>query len=344
MAENMAPEQDVVVNSRVRLSRNWLDLPFVRTMSDTDAAECICRAMESLEAAGETRDYRVRRMADMGENERGSLLDHQLISHDLLKNVQRAAALISEDDSVTVMVNEEDHLRLQGLLEGLQLEQAAKKAFHADEIMGASAAYAFDMQLGYLTSSPTIVGTGLRATVTMHLFGLSRARQIPQIIKSVNRIGLSLRGLYGSGSDAMGGLYLLSNQATLGRSEDDIIKTVSSTALQIADRERSIRENMKRTGFIPLMDSIMRSAGICGNARLMSLREFMNRYADLRLGASLGALRIELSAIDNMMMDLQPSSLGMQAGRELRTLEGDMYRAEQLRKRISMQGARREPI
>jgi protein arginine kinase len=232
------------------------------------------------------------------------------------------------------MVNEEDHLRIQGLLPGMQLERVAGLAYELDDKLGANAEYAFDSQLGFLTTCPTNTGTGLRASVMMHLPALSVAKRISNIVQGVGKFGLTVRGIYGEGSEALGNLYQLSNQVTLGRSEDDIIKMLTGVAAQTAANERAVRKKLITQDRAALEDRLLRSLGIVSSARLMDATELMKRYSDLRLASSLGIIKLPLIELDRLMMDMQPASLNVSSGRELNEREQKQYRAEALRKKI----------
>lgn len=257
-----------------------------------------------------------------------------MISYDLLKYPQRSAALISSGETVSVMLNEEDHLRIQGLLPGMQLERSAELAFNADDALGAQSMYAFDPQWGYLTSCPTNVGTGMRASAMLHLPAISASGQIGAIMQAVAKLGLTVRGLYGEGSEAQGDLYQLSNQVTLGRSEDDVIRSLQAATEQIVGHERAMRERLEKKDMYALQDRLLRSWGETNNARLMSAKEWMRRYSDIRYAASMGYLHAPLRALDCLMMDLQPGSLGVRAGKLVGEREGEILRAQLLREQL----------
>ncbi len=253
------------------------------------------------------------------------------ISYDLLKYVNRSAAMVSSAGTVTVMLNEEDHVRFQGLLPGLQLERAAEMALKLDETLGERYPFAFDHQWGFLTACPANTGTGMRASVILHLPALSGAGQMGAVMQTIAKLGLTIRGLYGEGSEARGNLYQLSNQATLGRSEEDVIRALAAATTQIVEHERSMRESAEKRDMLQLQDSLMRSWGELMYARLMSAKEFMRRYSDIRYAASMGYLHAPLPGLDVLMMDVQPGSLGVRAGKLMGTRESEILRAQVLR-------------
>ena len=325
-----APEHDVVISSRVRLARNYADLPFSARQSREHSEAVISRAREALERAGQLENYALYRMSELEADARTSLVERHLISYDLLKYASRAAAMISSGKTVSVMLNEEDHLRIQGLLPGMQLERSAQLALDADDVLGAIYPFAFDPQWGYLTSCPTNTGTGMRASVMLHLPGLARSGQMAAVMQAVAKLGLTVRGIYGEGSDGKGDLYQLSNQVTLGRSEEDVIRTLVTAAAQMVENERSAREQLEKRDLLALQDKLMRSWGELTNARLMSGKEFMRRYSDIRFAASMGYLSIPQGELDQLMMEMQPGSLAHKAGRLLSEREAEILRAERL--------------
>lgn len=331
MSEYRAPEQDVVLSSRVRLARNYEDIPFSPLMNQTYAAQTIERASEPILTAPDGKDYTLLRMSDISEDAQNELVEHHLISYDLLKFADYSAALISSGKTVSVMINEEDHLRIQGLLPGMQLELAADLAFKTSDRLGEKHAYAFDAHWGFLTSCPTNTGTGMRASVMLHLPALTAARQINAVLQVFSKLGLTVRGLYGEGSDARGCLYQLSNQVTLGRSEEDMIRTLLAATKQISDHERALRETLRKKDSVALLDRLMRSVGIMAHAHVMSGAEFMQRYSDLRLAVSMGFVDAPLTYVDALMMDLQSGSLSMRAQQHLTEQAASQTRADLLR-------------
>lgn len=326
-----APEQDVAVSSRVRLARNYQDAPYMPKMTDDWAEETIRRASEAMMNAPDATAYEGVRMKDLSENEQQELVEHRLISYDLLKYTDYAAALLSSGRTVSVMINEEDHVRVQGLLPGLQLERAAEMAFRTDDALSQHAAFAFDSQWGYLTACPANAGTGMRAGVILHLPALQAAGQIGALVQNMAKIGITIRGLYGEGSDALGGLYLMSNQATLGRSEEDILRSLETAAGQMCVHERELRAAVLKQDRIAVEDKLMRSVGVLREARVLRLGEFMKMMSDLRLACALEIVDAPLSYIDELIMDLQPASIRSRAKEALSERQTDERRAEYMR-------------
>ena len=330
----LAPEQDVVISSRVRLSRNYEDLPFSPKLTNEYAQEVVERTSEVVFNTQNGGAFTLLRMGEMEEDARSRLVEHHLISYDLLKFVSRSAAMVSSAGTVTVMLNEEDHIRFQGLLPGLQLERSAEMAMRLEEAVEKRYPFAFDTQWGFLTSSPANIGTGMRASVILHLPAIAASGEMGSVMQTVAKLGVAMRGLYGEGSEARGNLYQLSNQNTLGRSEEDIIRALSAATEQIVSHERSMREAAEKRDMLQLQDNLMRSWGELMYARLLSVKEFMRRYSDIRYAASMGYIHAPLPGLDVLMMDVQPGSLGVRAGKLISPREAEILRARMLREEL----------
>lgn len=330
-----APEQDVVISSRVRLSRNYDDLPFSPKLTREYAEEVVVRTSDAVFRGSGGQSFSLLRIGELEQDARSRLVEHHLISYDLLKYADRSAAMVSADGTATVMLNEEDHVRFQGLLPGLQLERAAELALGLDESVGEKVPFAFDSQLGFLTACPANTGTGMRCSVVLHLPALSGGGQMGAVMQAVAKLGLTIRGLYGEGTTARGHLYQISNQATLGRSEEDVVRSLTAATQQIVGHERAMREAAEKRDMMQLQDALMRSWGELMYARLMSTKEFMRRYSDIRYAASMGYLHAPLPALDVLMMDVQPGSLGVKAGKLISDREAEILRAKILREELT---------
>lgn len=330
-----APEQDVVISSRVRLSRNYDDLPFSPKLKKEYAEEVIERTSDAVFNGENGHAFSLLRMSEMEQDARSRLVEHHLISYDLLKFTSRSAAMVSSAGTITVMCNEEDHVRFQGMLPGLQLERSAEMALRLDEQVGDKYPFAFDSQWGFLTACPANTGTGMRCSVVLHLPALSSGGQMGAVMQAVAKLGLTIRGLYGEGSEARGHLYQLSNQATLGRSEEDVVRSLAAATEQIVGHERAMREAAEKKDMMQLQDTLLRSWGELMYARLMSTKEFMRRYSDIRYAASMGYLHAPLPGLDVLMMDVQPGSLGVRAGKLIGEREAEILRAKVLREDLS---------
>lgn len=288
---------NVVVSGRVRLARNYHDLPFSTVKSPENAQLCIERAKDAI--SGD--EYTLYRMEEMPQVERLKLVEKHLISRDLLKHTETGAALIRNDRKISIMINEEDHLRIQSIVSGFDLPQAAEEAFKAEEALEAGCTFSFDSQLGYLTSCPTNAGTGMRASLMMHLPLLTRCKQMGNVHQSVAKLGLTIRGIYGEGSEALGDLYQVSNQVTLGRTEEEIIEAVTGVGKQLIGMEESLRDRTMKEKASKWKDAMWRSYALLRYAVRMDEKEFMQHWSHLRLGVSMGIFKLPLSLADELL-------------------------------------------
>ena len=316
----------IVVSSRVRLARNYFDLPFSNLNNPTNAQLCIDRARQGLDTTEPTTRYRLCMLREMSKVDQLSLMEQHLISRDLLQHSDVGAALIRKDERVSVMVNEEDHLRIQAMQAGLALTEAAALAFEAEEKLASVCDFSFDSQLGYLTACPTNTGTGMRASLMLHLPLLTRSKQMGNVSQSVAKLGLTIRGIYGEGSEALGDLYQVSNQVTLGRTEEEIMEAVVAVGRQLIDMEQSLRN--RQTDSIALEDVVLRSYGTLRYAKQMDATEFMTHWSNLRLGSAMRMLPIRLNAADELLSVAQDAHAKKYKHADGRTVSTDQARCE----------------
>lgn len=299
-------EHHIVLSSRVRLARNLDGHLFPGRMSREEGrqiAESVRRCMETETQAG---PYAYRPVWEMEPQENEALAAERFISRALSENRETGACLISRDESACVLINEEDHIRIQTILPGLQLERAWRRADALDEHLAGGLAYAFDETWGYLTACPTNVGTGMRASVLLHLPALVLTRHIRKILETANTLGLAVRGLYGEGTRAEGDMFQISNQITLGKEEAQIIGDLDDIVRQIIAKEQQARSQvMKEQG--PVMeDRVWRALGILKNARLLNRDEAMKLLSRLRLGIDLGLVpTLETETVDALFREIQ---------------------------------------
>lgn len=325
--------KEIVVSSRVRLARNLEDLPFGSRITPEQSEQCVQRTLEALRGLNEI--YTFYPLRGMEENDRRALVESHLISPDLLKNEENAAVLIRQDEAISVMMNEEDHLRIQGFAPGGDLNAAAQNVFAIEDALQQRLSFAFDPQLGYLTACPTNIGTGMRASMMLHLPMLTILKQMGKVSQLAAKIGLTIRGIYGEGSEAQGHLYQLSNQVTLGRTEKEIADMVGALAGQIADMEQALREKTQQRDPVAFEDQLWRAWGLCLNARKMGLKEFMVHWSNLRLGADMGLLPLSVAACDRLLTLAQPAHVRKAAGGEMEQNDIDAYRTEIIRRAIN---------
>ena len=327
---------DVVLSSRVRLARNYEDIPFDVSNRPEFAAVCISRTMNALKAAGEDHDFDFLRLRDMSDAARRTMAESQLISHDLLNTPDSSVVLVRASDAVSIMINEDDHLRIQAIRPEMDLLSAASACFRVDDALSRQVSFAFDEQLGYLTACPTNTGTGMRASLLMHLPLLTRAKKMGDVGQLVAKVGLNIRGVYGEGSDALGNIYQISNQVTLGRTEQELISTVTALGNQLCDMENTLREKAKQEGRVQLEDVVFRAWGTLTNARMMPLQEFYQHWSNVRLGAAMGLLKLPLMLTDALLDHVQEAHLCVWAEENLTGAALDEARATRIREMLAM--------
>lgn len=327
---------DVVVSSRIRLARNFPDLPFSTTQSEAIANMCVDRTIKALEGTqDENGNYALVKMADLPLRDRLSLVESHLISRDLMGKPEAGAALIRKDNAMSLMINEEDHLRLQSILPGAQLSSAADQAYMLEDILQKELQFAYDAQLGYLTACPTNTGTGMRASLMLHLPMLTLFKQMGNVTQSVAKLGLTIRGIYGEGSEALGNLYQVSNQVTLGRTEDEIVQSVTAVGKQIIEMERNLRKKAFTGENSALDDQVFRSLGALKYARRMDVKEFMKHWSNLRLGVSAGLLQVTLEVVDELLSTAQDAHVMQSKEADLRGRDLDIARSTLIRRMLS---------
>ncbi|QKG85627.1 protein arginine kinase [Kroppenstedtia pulmonis] len=335
------PESDIVISSRVRVARNLSGLPFPTLATSSQSAEVI-RQVEKLFREEEIHPVlqgaELIRMEDLSELEKRVLVEKHLISPQLAEESRYGAVILSENEAVSIMINEEDHLRIQCLFPGFQPQEAWQLADELDDWFESRLSYAFDEKNGYLTSCPTNVGTGIRASVMVHLPALAMTQQMNRLFPAITQVGLAVRGIYGEGSEAQGNLYQVSNQVTLGQQEEEIIDKLQGVVRQMIEHEKNARQRLQEVSRIQLEDRIHRSRGILSHARVISSKEAMERLSDIRLGIDLGWLRgMAPNVMNELMVMTQPGFLQLHANQHLDADERDIRRAVMIRERINQE-------
>lgn len=335
------PQSDIVFSSRVRLARNLSRLPFPM-LSTSSQAEEVVRLVEEAWKKEQNhpvlKEAELIRMRDINELEKRVLVEKHLISPMLAEESRHGAVLLSKDESVSIMINEEDHIRIQCLFPGLQLEKAWELANQIDDWFEKHLSFAFDDQSGYLTSCPTNVGTGIRASVMVHLPALAMTQQLTRLIPAITQVGLAVRGIYGEGSEALGQLYQVSNQVTLGQSEEEIIDKLQGVVRQMIEHEQGARRRLQDISSIQLEDRVHRSYGVLAHSRIIDSNEAMKRLSDVRLGIDLGLIRgVSANVMNELMVMTQPGFLQQYAGERLDAEQRDIRRAIFIRERLMME-------
>lgn len=334
------PDSDIVLSSRIRLARNFEDYKFPTLYSRDEAREIVSKMEDIIYTSGFNHygSMELLKIDEMQPLQKRVLVEKHLISPQLAEESPYGACLLTENEEVSIMLNEEDHVRIQCLFPGLQLTEALNAANEVDDWLERNIQYAFSEKCGYLTSCPTNVGTGLRASVMMHLPGLILTQQINRIIPAINQLGLVVRGIYGEGSEALGNLFQISNQITLGKSEHDIVEDLKSVVHQLIAQERSAREALRKTSNIELEDRVFRSLGTLENSRIIESKEAARCLSDVRLGIDMGYIEnISKNILNELMILTQPGFLQQYAGGPLRPNERDIRRATLIRERLKME-------
>jgi len=333
------PHGDIVISSRIRLARNLKDVPFPHFLSEEkekEILETVRRIMESPDFIRDLGPFRFIHLAQLPALERWLLVEKHLISPQQGQGHGHQGVALRGDEAVSIMVNEEDHLRIQCLFAGMQLPEAWQLANQVDDCLEASLDFAFHRDKGYLTSCPTNVGTGMRASVMLHLPGLMLTRRASHVFSTMSQIGLTVRGMYGEGTEATGNLFQISNQVTLGLSEADIINHLSAVTIQVIEQEQHAREILLRESREKLEDRVWRAYGILSQARIISAQEAMGLLSELRLGIDQRMITdLPANIFNELIVQTQPAFLQISSARELSPAMRDIRRAELIREKLA---------
>ncbi len=333
LTDNRESKCPVVLMTRVRLARNLADHRFPGRADAAERQDVLRQCQESLSETPGLKRSTSARIEDLSPAERLLLVERHLISRELSGTGKGSGVVINRDQSISVMVNEEDHLRIQVLRTGFQLRKAWTTIDALDSALEQSLNYAFSAKLGYLTACPTNLGTGLRASAMMHLPALVIAGQMEKVVRAVNQLGMVVRGQFGEGSDASGSIFQISNQTTLGETETVIIKRLQNVLKSIVEHELNARDRLLENDPAKLPDKIGRAFGVLNHAHLISSAEAMNLLSLVRLGVDLGYFPEEQRVgIDRLFIESQPGHIQHRAGQtEIESDERDRLRAEHLR-------------
>lgn len=338
MAAN-GPEPEVVISSRVRLARNLRRLPFPHHITPEQGKQVVDQAKAVLTKSNINilDDLTYLGMAELDPVKRQLLMEKHLISPEMAAYEEEyRGVLTNSKGSAAIMLNEEDHVRIQVLLPGFQLNQAYKYAEVIDDELEKQLEYAFDERRGYLTSCPTNVGTGMRASVMLHLPAMTMTNQAGAMFENLNQFGLTVRGVYGENSQVQGNLYQISNQVTLGQTEEDTINNLWGITMQIVEQEKKLRQQlMENDHQMKLEDKIMRSYGLLTHARLLTSQEALDLLSAVRLGVDLKLIKnIDYTVLNELMVAIRPAHLQSGAGREMEPLERDAVRAQIVKEKL----------
>lgn len=336
-----SPDSDIVISSRVRLARNLRDFPFPFKMNREQEAKVLERVKDSVAKSKSEFINKIFfvELNHLNPIDKQALVEKHLISPDLAESQRVCGALISEDEKISIMINEEDHLRMQCLFSGMQLDKAWELCNRIDDMLEESVGFAFDKRYGYLTCCPTNIGTGMRASAMIHLPALTMTGYITQVLEACNKLGIAVRGLYGENTEALGNMFQISNQVTIGQTEEEIISSITNITDQIVERELVIRRELYDQSIYRFEDKVYRSLGILQNARMISNEESLKLLSDVRLGVNMGIIQgIQREALDEIHLFIQPASLQKVTEKPLNADERDIRRAELIRGRLTSKG------
>ena len=333
----MGSDSDIVLSSRIRLARNINGYRFPNAMGSEEAKKVINECSGSILEGNSTlaNSFHLIEMSKLSSVDRTAMVESHLVSPVLIDNYENSAVLLNDDKTVSIMINEEDHIRLQVIFPGLQLDGAYELADKIDDVIEERVDYAYNQKLGYLTACPTNIGTGMRASIMIHLPALTMTRNMNGILNAVTQVGLTIRGIYGEESDVQGNIYQISNQITLGLSEEEIISNLTAVTKQIIDKERAARKWLTKSNANALEDTVWRSLGVLQNARILSNGECLNLLSNVRFGIEVGIIdSIDLLTLNELMINTQPATLSKIEGQEVTEASVDIKRADYVREEL----------
>lgn len=319
---------DVVLSTRIRLARNIDEYPFPCKLNAQGKKE-VCEKVRDILLSQKSWDFSFAQMKDFTKAQKISLAERNLISPGFAGDSE-GAIVLTDDEAIGIMLCEEDHIRLQVMMSGLALKEAYSVADKVDNILSSGLDYAFDSRLGYLTQCPTNLGTAMRASVMLHLPALTACGQMGRLASTVSKLGLVIRGAHGEGTSPKGEIYQLSNQITLGISEEEALDNLQSITLQLVAQERSAAKTLMENP--QQEDKIWRALGILKNARMISCDEFMELSSLVRLGARENKIDLDIKKLNELTYSVQPATMNAREGKDLTAQQRDILRADMVRK------------
>ncbi len=335
--EQNVPDSDVVISSRVRLARNLENYLFSAKLEEENAIELVneVKGLTTSLALAQSRKFYACNISTLTDIDKSAMVERHIVSPLLAEKKQTTGIILSEDETVSIMINEEDHLRIQAIVGGMNLEQAYEEANQIDDITNEKLQFAYDEKYGYLTSCPTNVGTGMRASCMVFLPALSAAGMLQKLLEEVGKYGVTIRGIYGEGTKSLGNIFQISNQKTMGNSEREIIENLKRIVQQVVKQERKRREYMLSVNSDELQDRVYRSYGILKYARQISSDDSMTLLSQLKFGFDTGLIKFDRPFnIHRLMMGVQPGSLQWSLGKIVGSATRDQSRAEYIRKEL----------
>jgi len=326
------PYEDTVISSRIRLARNLVNHPFPNKSTAADSERVTREVHAAVNRLAREIDLNFTDLTNYDKNELDYLVDKHLISREMAGKTGPRALITNKDESLSVMVNEEDHLRIQALLPGLQLETAYKVSSDFENRLNRELPFAYDREFGYLTSCPTNIGTGLRASAMMFLPMLVTSGMMNKVLEACVKFGVAVRGVFGENSESSGYIFQISNQVTLGQNEEEIIENISTIITQISEQERAMRNEVYSKHRLVFEDKVYRAYGVLANARSISCAEAMELFAPVRLGIHLGLIKyIDIKEMNRLLVEIQPANIKRLIGKDASAAQRDYKRAEIIR-------------
>ena len=338
--DGSGPSSDIVLSTRVRLARNLKEVPFTHRAREEQMAMVYSSVVSAVRKTPALVTSTALQMRELTPLDRQFLVERHLISNDLADNGRPRGLLLVPDESVSAMVNEEDHLRLQALSSGFQLRSAWEAVNAIDDELGQDLDYAFSDELGYLTACPTNAGTGMRASVLIHLPSLVLTKQIGRVLQGITQVGLAVRGFYGEGSQIMGNFFQISNQTTLGQSERETVESLERVTRQIIDYEQRARDELLKDARVQIEDKIWRAYGTLRHSRVITSQEVINLSSAVRFGVALQMDGLaSVQTLNELLIRTQPAHIQLATGREMEQRERNVIRADYVRKLLDKNAA-----
>ncbi|MCY6371590.1 protein arginine kinase [Clostridium ganghwense] len=336
--ETKSENDNVVISSRIRLARNIKNIPFPNKLNVEEAKDVVKKVEDAFYSVPYMEEqYKTIYLWQSDDISNISYLEKHLISNKLISNNQESAFILGNDETVSIMINEEDHIRLQSITGGLNLKEAYEYTNKLDDLLEEKLDYAFHEKLGYLTSCPTNLGTGLRASVMVHLPALTMNKEITGLFNGLTQVGMTIRGLYGEGSKGEGNLYQISNQVTLGLSEEEILTNLTGVINQVINQEKITRERIFSKRKYEVEDKIFRSAGILKSAVMLNSNEALNLLSNVRLGVEMGIIKdIDNTVLNKLLVDIQPATIQKGSQDKLTEKQRDLKRAQLVKERLKI--------
>lgn len=335
--DDNANNGDVVISSRIRLARNLTNYPFSPKISEEQANNLLNEVSGTIPVLEDrlSKNISSYTLSKVKDTDKTAMVERHVLSPGICQKGQCAGCLLSEDEKISIMVNEEDHLRIQTITNGMNIDEAYDLANEVDDILSENLAYAFHHKYGYLTSCPTNLGTGIRASYMLFLPALAVTNNITKIAEELSKYGITLRGTYGEASKTIGYLYQISNQKTLGRTEEEIITGLNKIVEEVVTKERDQREYLITNNYREVEDQIYRSYGVLKYARQLSSNDALTLLAQVKLGIDTNIIKLDDQCnVYELMVETQPGNLQHTRGEEMSSSKQDRYRADFIRKNL----------